>query len=88
VQPTRTCVGCRAKAPKADLLRVVRTSRGVVMVDPTGSASGRGAYLHRDATCAETAMAAGSLARALRTGPAQVELGRLRNEIHEQIGAH
>jgi uncharacterized protein len=88
VQPTRTCVGCRAKAAKADLLRVVRTPTGIVTVDPTGSAPGRGAYLHRDATCAETAMSAGSLARALRTGPAQVELGRLRNEINEQIGVH
>lgn len=87
MQPTRTCVGCRVRTAKVDLLRLVRTPKGPVTVDPSGSAPGRGAYVHPSRACVEAAIAEGSLARALRTGPAQDELGRLRNEIEQQIGA-
>ena len=38
--PERTCVGCRVKAPKAELLRVVRLAGGEVAVDPTGFGAG------------------------------------------------
>ncbi len=79
--PERTCVGCRGRAPKADLLRVVRTPEGRVAADPSGKAPGRGAYLHRDPRCADLALRRGALARALRAGLPPEEAGRLRADI-------
>jgi predicted RNA-binding protein YlxR (DUF448 family) len=43
--PMRTCVVCREKRPKRDLVRIVRTPSGEVVVDATGRANGRGGYL-------------------------------------------
>lgn len=44
----RTCVITKEKCEKRDLLRIVRTPDGKVIVDPTGKANGRGAYLKKD----------------------------------------
>lgn len=46
--PMRTCVITKEKCEKRDLLRIVRTPDGKVIVDPTGKANGRGAYLKKD----------------------------------------
>ena len=46
--PMRTCVITGEKLPKKELIRVVRTPEGNVIVDETGKANGRGAYLKRD----------------------------------------
>lgn len=53
--PERTCVITREKTLKKDLLRVVRNKEGIVSVDPTGKANGRGAYLKKDAEVIEKA---------------------------------
>jgi len=63
--PQRTCVGCRQVLAKRQLMRIVRTADGV-KYDPTGKASGRGAYLHDQRSCWERAIK-GGLARALKT---------------------
>jgi predicted RNA-binding protein YlxR (DUF448 family) len=67
-EPERTCVGCRGKAPKGSLLRIVRDPEGGVRPDPSRSAPGRGAYVHRDEACVSGALRRGAVARALRTG--------------------
>ena len=46
--PMRSCVVTREKLPKQELVRVVRTPEGEVIVDLTGKANGRGAYLKKD----------------------------------------
>ena len=53
--PMRTCVITREKLEKKDLIRVVRTPEGKVVVDLTGKANGRGAYLKRDLSVIEKA---------------------------------
>jgi len=63
----RTCVGCRGEAGKAGLIRVVRRAEGGAAIDRTGSAAGRGAYLHADATCVDLARKRKALDRALKT---------------------
>lgn len=83
--PIRTCVGCRGKAPKTDLVRIVATAGGI-RVDPGGSAPGRGAYLHAARVCADLAAQPGRLERALRTGAARDEVGRLMLDL-ERMGA-
>jgi len=85
-EPERTCVACRGKAAKRDLLRVVRAPDGTVRIDPGGKAPGRGAYVHRDAACAEVATKRGALARALRTGLDADGAARLRADIEREVG--
>ena len=46
--PMRTCVVTKEKCEKKDLLRIVRTPEGDAIVDITGKANGRGAYLKKD----------------------------------------
>ena len=46
--PMRTCVITKEKCEKRDLLRIVRTPDGSVIIDPTGKANGREAYLKKD----------------------------------------
>ncbi len=65
--PRRTCVGCDSAASKRELIRLVRTSAGVVELDPTGKRPARGAYLCHTAKCWEHAIKTGRLERALRT---------------------
>ena len=45
--PMRTCVITGEKLPKKELIRVVRTPEGNVIVDVSGKANGRGAYLKK-----------------------------------------
>ena len=51
----RTCVVTREKYPKMELIRVVRTPENEVIVDITGKANGRGAYLKKDINVFEKA---------------------------------
>lgn len=63
--PQRTCVGCGKVTDKRDLVRVVRTPDGEVVVDATGKRSGRGAYVCKSKECLSRAIRGGRLGRAL-----------------------
>lgn len=43
----RSCVITKEKLPKKELIRVVRTPDGEVIIDVSGKANGRGAYLKK-----------------------------------------
>lgn len=73
--PQRTCVGCHTVQSKRSLVRVVRTSDGV-MVDLSGKHPGRGAYLHDLRSCWEAGMRSG-LARSLRTTLSSEDISHL-----------
>ncbi|GAB2750662.1 YlxR family protein [Nocardioides pakistanensis] len=65
----RTCVGCRVRAPKQELLRVVASGSvgdQLVVPDPGARAPGRGAYIHPTLECLELATRRRAFARALR----------------------
>jgi predicted RNA-binding protein YlxR (DUF448 family) len=49
--PIRTCIGCRGKFPKKDLLRFVRDVAGNLQTDSTGKLPGRGAYVCQSQAC-------------------------------------
>lgn len=53
--PMRTCLVTREKYPKQDLVRVVRTPEGTVVIDETGRTNGHGAYLKKDLEVIEKA---------------------------------
>jgi uncharacterized protein len=64
--PTRTCLGCRTRRPKSDLVRLVRGADGVVAVDAEARRPGRGAYVCAEAGCVERALKSGKLSHAFR----------------------
>ena len=69
--PVRTCIGCRKRAAKRELLRVIAgsdesTGRPVVWPDPEGTAPGRGAHLHPTPGCYDLAVRRKAFSRALR----------------------
>ena len=63
--PMRRCIATGEQCPKKELIRVVRTPQGQVIIDQTGKANGRGAYLKKDATAFEIAKKKKLLQRAL-----------------------
>ncbi len=70
--PVRTCVACRRRASKAELIRVI-ASDGAVVVDERHRLPGRGAYLHRGGECVSKAVRTRLLPRALRAeGPLEM----------------
>ena len=85
-EPERTCVGCRERGDKRELLRIVRAPDGDVRVDRGGKAPGRGAYVHREASCLHAALSRGVLARALRSGLPAQEAARLKADIEQEVG--
>ena len=81
--PVRTCVGCRQRAAKQDLLRVVAQDLGhglQVVPDPAGRATGRGAYLHPVTGCLDQAVRRRVFTRALRA-PVTTDVDRLREHL-------
>jgi predicted RNA-binding protein YlxR (DUF448 family) len=53
--PLRKCTGCGEMKPKKELVRVVKTPDGQVMIDLTGRLNGRGAYICPNAGCLKIA---------------------------------
>lgn len=49
--PLRRCTGCGESFPKKELIRVVRTPEGNVVLDFTGKVGGRGAYVCKKTAC-------------------------------------
>jgi len=69
-EPVRTCVGCRQRAAKRELVRVTVGSdahgQPVVVPDPEATAPGRGAHLHPTTECYDLAVRRKAFGRALR----------------------
>ena len=80
-KPVRMCVGCRERFLKVDLIRVVRTPEGEVVIDLKGKMSGRGAYICKNVDCLNKAYKTRALQRAL-----DVEIDdKLLNQLKEDI---
>ena len=62
--PTRRCTGCGEHFPKMELIRVVRTPEGEIVLDTTGKKSGRGAYVCPEMECLKKARKSRALERA------------------------
>ena len=63
--PQRKCVACQEMFAKKELLRVVRTPEGEIILDAGGKQNGRGAYICRKQACFEKAEKTKALARSL-----------------------
>ncbi|NDL59285.1 YlxR family protein [Phytoactinopolyspora mesophila] len=89
--PIRTCVGCRSRAEKNELLRVVADGPGPVselVPDPDGLLPGRGAYIHVNPGCLDVAVRRRAFARAFRrAGPLDASVVRRWLESETPNGA-
>ncbi|MDN3443367.1 YlxR family protein [Microbacterium sp. APC 3901] len=77
MEPVRTCVGCRTRAPRAALLRVVAQD-DILIIDERGVLPGRGAWVHPTPECMDAALRRRAFGRALRAS------GNLDTRIIEQ----
>jgi hypothetical protein len=76
-------VGCRRRAAKADLLRVV-VVEGTCVPDPRGLLPGRGASLHPDLVCLDLAERRRAFPRAFRL-PGSLDTSSLRSYVEERV---
>ncbi|MFD0569968.1 YlxR family protein [Kitasatospora gansuensis] len=82
--PERTCVGCRKRAAKHQLLRVVAVE-GVCVPDSRGALPGRGAHLHPDPTCLDLAVRRRAFPRAFRL-QGNLDTTALREYVEQRAG--
>lgn len=62
----RRCAGCGVLKNKSEMIRVIRTKEGEVMVDETQKKNGRGSYICKSLDCLEAAAKRRGLQRDLR----------------------
>ena len=79
------CVGCREMKPKKELIRVVRQPSGQVMLDRTGKAAGRGAYVCPDSACLEKARKSKVLERTLEAAIEPEVYDQLAKELDARV---
>ena len=65
--PMRSCVVTREKLSKQELLRIVRTTEGNIVLDISGKINGRGAYIKKDIEVLDKAIKSKILERQLET---------------------
>ena len=75
--PQRTCIGCNYKKNKKDLIRVVKNKDGIISIDKTGKANGRGAYICDNVDCLEKAIKTKRLEKIFET--------KISEEIYENL---
>lgn len=84
--PQRQCMGCRERADKRSLIRVVRLTDGNVMLDFSGKLNGRGAYLCPKMECLQKARKSKALERSLEVPIPETVYDRLEKEMEESRG--
>ncbi|QBE48546.1 YlxR family protein [Leucobacter triazinivorans] len=75
----RTCVACRKRASRTELLRVV-VHEGRLVADDRAVLPGRGAWVHPTARCLDRAVSRGSFPRALRVS-GKPDAGPIENRL-------
>ena len=79
--PMRKCVGCGEMKEKKEMIRVIKTPEGEILLDKTGKANGRGAYICNDSACFAKAVKNKGLERSLKSHiPSDVTL-RMEKEL-------
>lgn len=79
--PMRQCTGCREMKNKKEMIRVLKTAEGEILLDATGRKNGRGAYICRSAECLKKAMKNRGLERSLKTQIPEAVYEELKKEF-------
>ena len=80
-QPIRRCTGCGEHFPKPELIRILRTPEGEIVLDTTGKKSGRGAYICKNPACLKKARKAKRLESSLECSIPDAVYDRLEEEL-------
>lgn len=83
-QPVRMCSGCSQRKLKKELIRVVKTPDGEILLDMTGKKAGRGAYICSDTGCLMKARKKRAFERAFETDIAPEVYERLEGELNKK----
>ncbi len=81
--PMRQCVGCGEMKSKKDMMRVLRSEQGTIVLDMTGRKNGRGAYLCMDRECLVKARKNKGLERSFKMSIPQEIYENLEKEFEE-----
>lgn len=81
--PVRKCVACNERKNKYELIRIVKGEDGSLIIDESGKANGRGAYLCKDPTCIEKAKKSGRLKTTLKAAVSEDFYEELMNYVEE-----
>ncbi len=76
-------MGCRERAAKSDLLRIVAVE-GECVLDPRGTLPGRGAYLHPALVCLDLAVRRRAFTRAFRVREA-LDTADVRRAVEQTV---
>jgi predicted RNA-binding protein YlxR (DUF448 family) len=83
--PQRKCLATQEMFDKRDLLRIVRTPEGEIKIDPTGKASGRGAYVSRSREAFDIVKKKKLLNRALKAEVTEAMYEQLEQEFARYV---
>ena len=81
--PMRQCVGCQEMKNKKEMIRVIRTSEGEILLDATGRKNGRGAYICPNQECLKKAVKSKDLERSFKQAIPQEVYESLEKEMTE-----
>ena len=79
--PERRCTGCGEHFAKNELIRVLRTPEGEIIIDFTGKKSGRGAYICKRLDCFKKARGKKRLEASLEVKIPDEVYARLEEEL-------
>ena len=79
--PLRKCTGCQEMRSKKEMMRILRTSEGDIVLDTTGRKNGRGAYVCCSMECFEKAEKNKGLERSLKCKVPDETYESLKKEI-------
>jgi len=81
--PMRRCIGCMESKPKKELIRIVAVTDSDVILDATGKAQGRGAYLCPSKKCFELARKKKAISRNLDVNVSEEKMQELSKEFDQ-----
>lgn len=84
--PQRTCIVCRTKKNKNDLLRIVKNKENIIKVDKNGKEPGRGTYICLNVECLEKSKKTKKLDKVLDTKIQDELYNEIKNIIESKSG--
>ena len=79
--PQRSCVVCRTKKDKNELIRIVKNQANEIIMDESGKKPGKGAYICDSIDCLEKGIKSKALMRALDVEVPEEIFEKLRERI-------
>ena len=81
--PLRQCIGCGEMKSKKEMIRVIKTAEGEILLDATGRKNGRGAYLCPSMECFKKAVNGRGLERSFKMAIPREVYETLEKEMEE-----